>query len=115
MDVGQGTCLTGDLYLNYGWIGVLIIPFAFGVVGRSVQQKARSKKTLGWGLVHVYVVQSLVLIARYPPEVIYRGITWPLVLYLITKWMLRLDGDPRARYDGVEEWRAETRSVINEV
>ena len=84
-DFGAGTTNVADIYIDFGYTGVIFCLFCFGALTKFVQQKARSSGTMVWNSAYCFMLPMAATSAR--ATIIsgtLRSVGWPtfIVLFL---------------------------------
>ncbi len=90
---GRGTSTAADLYVNYGYVGLIVILFLAGVVTNRVQQRARRTGSLPWIVAYIFAIQSA-LMARYTFLHFVRAVFWSVAAVWLLALVLRLPFRP---------------------
>jgi len=93
---GAGASIVADYYLNFGVPGVLLGMVALGLLAKYVQQRARSGRSIVWGVAHVVLVPGMCIMARNSVTQLIRFVFWPALFVLVVGWLLGLPRSSRA-------------------
>ena len=85
---GAGATIIADLYVDFGYPGVVVFMFLIGWLCKYVQQKARQRGTMVWGVAHATMISTVALMPRYNILSLIRGVLWPVLMILVLRAVL---------------------------
>jgi oligosaccharide repeat unit polymerase len=92
LDSGVGTTVVADLYLDFGYGGVVILMIILGLLCKYIQQKSRGSGDMAWGVAYCSIVSVVTLMPRFTYLSLIRGVIWPLLMLLVLRKVLGLSG-----------------------
>ena len=87
---GLGTNIIADLYMNFGSLGVIVFMVFLGYFVRKVQNYSRKKNGILYLLTYLLMISFSIYLPRAPIFTPLRFILWSVILYLMTKTIVRL-------------------------
>ena len=88
---GVGTNIISDCYLDYGFIGVIVIMFAFGGFGGYVKTRTQEQiNSPKWMFLYIITLGYYSEIARYGFDFPIRSIVWTYLLFFFINKLSRL-------------------------
>ena len=104
---GAGSTIVADLYIDYGYTGVIIGLALIGMMAKILQQRSRATGSMIFTAAHCFAVPALALAARETAlGAVGRHIIWPLVLVLFLQVVFAVR---RMRFD----YRIPNRPMVN--
>ena len=99
---GAGSTAVADIYIDYGYSGVIIGLALLGIMAKILQQQSRATGSMFFMAAHCFAVPALALSARETVlGVVGRHIVWPLVLLVFLQLIFavrRIKIDHRVPY-----------------
>jgi oligosaccharide repeat unit polymerase len=99
--VGAGSTIIADIYLDFGYPGVIIVMFLLGLLAKYLQQKARGSGTMVSGVAYCCLVSVYAILPRYSVGSLLRGILWPVLMLLLVQAALRIPKQPAQSQESV--------------
>jgi oligosaccharide repeat unit polymerase len=91
---GAGTTIIADIYMDFGYPGVVLIMFLLGLLCKYVQQRARSSASMVSGVAYCCLVSTCALLPRYSLGSLIRGVLWPVLALLLVGSILGIPSQP---------------------
>jgi hypothetical protein len=89
--VGAGSTVVADIWVDFGYVGVLVLMIALGLLCKRVQQRARADgSSFTWGVAHMFLIVTLPLMARGNLLQPIRGVLWPVIGVCVLGWVFGL-------------------------
>lgn len=86
---GVGTNVVADLYIDFGWPGVVGLMFMLGRLCRWLQRTAvQHCGSIPWAVANILLAVAVGTIARRAYSGWIRTVFWPLLLLLFIEWIL---------------------------
>ena len=101
LDSGVGTTVIADVYVDFGYPGVVIVLFLLGYLCKYSLHKARTTGSLVSGVAYCYMVAYVALMPRYAVTSLIRGVLWPLMAVLLLRFFL---GIPKPSASAEDEY-----------
>ena len=83
--MGVGSNIVADVYLAFGFIGVVVLFYLFGRLVTKARNKAFKEGSLKWSLILMFLVSDAVFINRGMILEIFRPIIWSYLIIMFVK------------------------------
>lgn len=88
---GAGTTIIADLYLDFGYPGVIVCMYLLGLLCKYIQQIARRSGNVVSGVGHCCLVATVTLMPRFNVlSSLFREVLWPVLMVLLLQAILGL-------------------------
>lgn len=78
---GEGTSLIADIYLNFGWFGVMVLMFFFGMLIKRLSIEIRYPTNINWFIAGAVIAGFTLYYARTGLFMPMRNVVWGILVF----------------------------------
>ncbi len=87
LQTGVGSSVFADVYLDFGFVGMILGMILLGWFCKYVQQRSRSSGALTWCIAYTNLIAIMPHIARGSVLTLVREVLWPVALFLVISFL----------------------------